>query len=169
MAFIGGVLYGLSYPDFNILLLAFMAVFLNSTLDMVDGALARVTGTASKRGDFLDHIIDRYADVFLICGITFGGFIPVEWGMVSVVGVLLVSYVGTQAQAVSRKRYYGGFLGRADRLVVIMVATLFTVIYPWDIDLVFASMTILGWGVLIIGILSHVTALQRITAVWKKL
>jgi len=169
LAFLGGVLYAVSFPDFNWLLLAFLAVFMNSGLDMADGALARATGRASKRGDFLDHIIDRYADVFLFCGITFGGFIPLEWGMVSVVGILLVSYVGTQAQAVTRKRHYGGFLGRADRLVVIMVATLLTVIYPWNIDLGFMSLTLLGWGTLAVGLLSHVTAVQRIAAVWRKL
>jgi len=169
LAVIGGILYALSFPDFNWLLLAFLAVFLNSTLDMADGALARATGTASKRGDFLDHIIDRYADVFLFCGITFGGYIPMEWGLVTVVGILPVSYVGTQAQALTKKRFYSGFLGRADRLVVVMIATLMTVIYPWDIDLNFMSLTILGWGTLAIGLLSHVTAVQRIASVWRKL
>lgn len=48
-------------------------VFLNAASDAMDGALARRIGTADLRGDFLDHVIDRYADIFIVCGIFFGG------------------------------------------------------------------------------------------------
>jgi phosphatidylglycerophosphate synthase len=37
--------------------------------DLVDGAVARATGTASKRGEILDTLTDRYSDAALLGGI----------------------------------------------------------------------------------------------------
>jgi len=48
---------------------AVIMVALNAIFDALDGALARDMGVASPRGDFLDHVIDRYADIFIITGI----------------------------------------------------------------------------------------------------
>ena len=45
-------------------------------------------------------------------------------------GVLMSSYLGTQAQAVGLKRNYGGILGRADRLVLLMVFGAVEVVVP---------------------------------------
>jgi CDP-diacylglycerol--glycerol-3-phosphate 3-phosphatidyltransferase/archaetidylinositol phosphate synthase len=55
----------------------------------------------------------------------------VAWwiGVAAVVGTLLTSYLGVQAQAVGVGRYYGGILGRADRLVIIMLASIFYFLY----------------------------------------
>jgi len=50
------------------LLLASAFVFLSGFFDALDGALARVSKLASKRGDLLDHVLDRYADIFIIGG-----------------------------------------------------------------------------------------------------
>jgi len=47
-------------------------VLLNGWLDLVDGALAREQGVASKAGDLLDHVIDRYADLIIIGGLAAG-------------------------------------------------------------------------------------------------
>ncbi len=40
------------------------------------------------------------------------------------------SYLGTQAQAVGVGRYYGGLLGRADRLVLILIVGAIDLIVP---------------------------------------
>src|SRR5438046_10076189 len=45
-------------------------------------------------------------------------------GTLALLGVLLTSYMGTQAQAVGQGRVYGGVLGRADRLVLLFVGCL---------------------------------------------
>jgi len=45
-----------------------LCVLLNGWLDLVDGALARKEGVASDGGDFLDHVLDRYADIVIIAG-----------------------------------------------------------------------------------------------------
>ena len=107
-------------------LLALAATLLGASaiLDALDGALARELGAESRRGDFLDHVLDRYADVLVLCGVIFGGYSPPGIGIAAVVGVLLTSYMGTQAQAVGFTREYRGVLGRADRLLILILASL---------------------------------------------
>ena len=53
-----------------------LLVFFNALFDALDGALARALNIQSKRGDFLDHAVDRYADIFIITGIFAGGMAP---------------------------------------------------------------------------------------------
>ncbi len=96
-------------------------VFLNGVLDVLDGKVAKMTGKQSRKGDYLDHTIDRFADVAFISGLSFGVFGRIEVGMAALAFTLLTSYLGTQAQAVGIGRNYGGLLGRADRMMLLMV------------------------------------------------
>ncbi len=154
---------------FNLLLLlAGIFVCLSSILDALDGIMARELGNASKRGDFLDHVIDRYADMLIVCGIIFGGYVSCKIGVIAVIGILFSSYMGTQAQAVGLKRIYGGLLGRADRLLIIIVATFLTMVYPYPLPTFgMLSYTFLGWAMVIFALLCNVTALQRFYYAWK--
>ncbi|MEE9173606.1 MAG: CDP-alcohol phosphatidyltransferase family protein, partial [Thermoplasmata archaeon] len=106
------------------LALAFVALMLSSLFDALDGKVARLTGVASPRGDFLDHVFDRYADVFILVGLFFSIYARQPIAFLGLLGVLLTSYLGTQAQAVGIGRLYGGLLGRADRLVILLVVLL---------------------------------------------
>lgn len=157
--------YYLSASDHRMLFAAAIMVMLNGIADALDGALARRMGYADERGDFLDHVIDRYSDVLLLSGIIFAGYVRWEIGLLAVVGVLMTSYIGTQAQAVSLKRCYGGMLGRADRLVILIIATLANALYSQRIE----GLYILGWLVLIMMMLSHITAIQRFVHIWRSL
>jgi len=154
---------------FNLLLLlAGIFVCVSSILDALDGIMARELGNASKRGDFLDHVIDRYADMLIVCGIIFGGYVSCKIGVIAVIGILFSSYMGTQAQAVGLKRIYGGLLGRADRLLIIIVATFLTMVYPYPLPASgMLSYTFLGWAMVIFALLCNVTALQRFYYAWK--
>ncbi len=140
-----------------------LLVFLNALFDALDGALARALNIQSKRGDFLDHAVDRYADIFIITGIFAGGMAPWWIGVFALTGVLMASYLGTQAQAVGVGRYYGGLLGRADRLVLILVAGILDLIIPGGAY----GLPYLGWLLVIFGITGHFTALQRFAYVWR--
>jgi archaetidylinositol phosphate synthase len=82
--------------------------------------VARLSGKASKKGDFVDHVFDRYADVLLIGSVAISSWCNPYIGVFAIVGVLLTSYMGTQAQAVGVGRHYGGILGRADRMVLMI-------------------------------------------------
>jgi CDP-diacylglycerol--glycerol-3-phosphate 3-phosphatidyltransferase len=164
-AFFAGLSFYYSPASREFILLAGILVILNSVFDALDGLIARKSNRATPRGDFLDHVIDRYSDVFIICSIFFAGYVPWQVGVAAIVGVLLTSYLGTQAQALSLGRYYGGILGRADRLVVIILAAFGNFAFPAPI----AGFSILGWAVILIAVTSHITAVQRIHYIWKKL
>jgi archaetidylinositol phosphate synthase len=141
-----------------------VAVALNAFCDAMDGAVAREMKIQSKRGDFLDHAVDRYADIFIITGIFAGGMVPWQVGVLALTGVLMSSYLGTQAQAVGVGRYYGGILGRADRLVLILVIGVIDLLVP----LSWYGLTWFGWLFVLFGIFGHITAFQRFAYVWAK-
>ena len=110
-----------------------LLIFFSGTFDVLDGAVARRTGRSSVRGDFLDHVFDRYADVLLVVGLAFSGFAYPPLALLALVSLLLTSYMGTQAQAVGQGRLYGGLLGRADRLLILAAAAFleFDLSLPW--------------------------------------
>jgi archaetidylinositol phosphate synthase len=140
------------------------AVALNAFCDAMDGAVARAMKAQSLRGDFLDHAVDRYADIFIITGIFAGGLVPWQIGVFALTGVLMASYLGTQAQAVGVGRNYGGLLGRADRLVLILVVGIIDLAIPLNIY----GLTWLGWLLVLFGVFGHITAFQRFAYVWAK-
>ena len=164
-ALAAGGLYYLSTAESSLLYLAALMVLLNAVFDAVDGALARMTGQAEAKGDFLDHVIDRYADMAILVGIVFAGYVSEAVGIFAVMGVLLTSYLGTQAQALRLGRLYGGIMGRADRLTLILTATVANALFPSDL----AGLSILGWAVVLITAASHLTAFQRIVLIWRRL
>jgi archaetidylinositol phosphate synthase len=141
---------------------AILAVFANAFCDALDGAIARELKIQSLRGDFLDHAVDRYADIFIITGIFAGGLVCWQVGVFALTGVLMSSYLGTQAQAVGVGRYYGGILGRADRLVLILIVGLINILLPAGL----LGVTFLTYLLLAFGIFGHITAFQRFAYVW---
>jgi archaetidylinositol phosphate synthase len=108
--------------------------------------------------------VDRYADIFIITGIFAGGLVPWQVGVFALTGVLMASYLGTQAQAVGVGRVYGGLLGRADRLVLILVVGCLEVFAP----AVFCGLSWFGWLFVLFGFFGHITAFQRFAYVWAK-
>lgn len=137
-------------------LLGALLVLLNGLLDLLDGGLARELDVASKAGDLLDHVLDRYADILIIAGLA-AGIEQYALGFLAVTGVLMTSYLGTQAQAVDLDRVYGGLLGRADRLaltgVVVTVAAF--------LDSTLLGLTVVGWLLVVFAVVGHLTAIQR--------
>ncbi|QSG06942.1 CDP-alcohol phosphatidyltransferase family protein [Halapricum desulfuricans] len=131
-------------------------VFVNGWLDLLDGALARRLDAASEAGDLLDHVLDRYADILIIAGLA-AGIGRYDLGLAAVTGVLMTSYLGTQAQAVGLDRVYGGLLGRADRLALIGVVGALAVGLTDPIR----GFTVIGWLLIVFAVVGHVTALQR--------
>src|SRR2546428_1154397 len=143
-----------------------------SYLDALDGKIAKVGGKASVRGDFLDHVVDRYADVFMLGGIACNAtYCRLGVGTLALLGVLLTSYMGTQAQAVGQGRAYGGVLGRADRLVLLFFGGLIQLLVAPSGGLV-AGVGILQfgpleWFMVLFAVLRNATAVQRAVGIWR--
>lgn len=144
-----------------------LLVALSGLLDGVDGQLARRTGTESAAGDMLDHTLDRYADLAFVVGIA-GGLDSWLLGLFAVTGVFLTSYMGTQAQAVGAGRDYGGLLGRADRMALIVIVGFAHPFVP-PVVAFGDAYTALGWLLVFFGVVGNITALQRFWASWKEL
>ena len=157
LAFMFAVLAGICFYQ-GYFILGAVLVLLNGYFDIVDGAIAKRYG-ATKYGDFLDHSLDRLSDVAIFIGITMNPIMPDAIGYMTIIMILLVSYLGTEAQALMKKRIYGGLAGRADRLIIIAVAGFLTVFNRYFIV----------WGTLLILILAVITFIQRSVAIRKAL
>jgi archaetidylinositol phosphate synthase len=142
-----------------------VCVFLNGWLDLVDGALAREQEVAGDAGDFLDHVLDRYADIVIIGGLA-AGVGRYGLGLAAVTGVLMTSYLGTQIQAVGLGRAYGGLVGRADRLALAGLTAVAAAVVP---DPLVAGLGIVGLLLVVFAVVGHLTALQRFWGAWSDL
>ena len=130
-------------------------------LDYLDGSIAKVNKKETKRGDFLDHTLDRFADVAIFGGLALSGFVNIYAGFAAVIVILLVSYMGTQAQALTGKRDYSGVLGRADRMIFLIAAVILQFAYP-----TYFVLELFVYIVIVTGLL---TIFQRFVRTWKLL
>jgi len=143
-------------PEPLLYIVGSMFVLLNGWMDLLDGALARRQGTDSMAGDLLDHVLDRYADIVIIAGLA-AGTEAYLLGLLAVTGVLMTSYLGTQAQAVGLDRVYGGLVGRADRLAIIGLVTVLAAVVTTPLG----GLTLVEWLLVLLAVVGHLTAIQR--------
>ena len=151
-----------------------LMVIVSGYFDALDGKVAKLSGKAGPKGDYLDHVFDRYADVFMIGGVAFcATWCDPYLGMLALVGVLLTSYMGTQAQAIGAPRLYAGLLGRADRVVL---STLFPLIQFIAIQFGCGSFEVAGitltWMEIMMlwfAVVGNLTAIQRAIITWNNL
>jgi archaetidylinositol phosphate synthase len=173
LAGLAGALVYLAYDNLTALLLPLAAIIIlvSGFLDALDGKVARLAGKSGRRGDFVDHVIDRYADVLMIGAVAVSSWCNPYLGILAIIGVLLTSYMGTQAQAVGAGRHYAGLLGRADRLVLMVAACVLQwILYLFGIvwiDLSFVSFTIFEVMMLWFAVVGNLTAVQRAYSTWK--
>jgi len=173
LAFVSGLLFYFSFDATYLLLIGAAIVLLSGYFDALDGKVAKLAGKASRKGDYLDHVFDRYADIFMIGGVAISAWCNPYLGMLALVGVLLTSYMGTQAQAVGAPRLYAGLLGRADRVIL---STLFPIIQFIMIAIGHPSLNIgdisIYWIEIMMiwfAVVGNITAIQRGIVTWKNM
>ncbi len=110
-------------------------------LDILDGALARLTGLASKEGAFFDSCVDRYSESLILIGIalyfvskpdvSIFGEASMVWItaliMLAMMGSLIVSYAKARGESVGFTTNVG-IMQRAERVAVLAIAACF---YPF--------------------------------------
>ena len=168
------MLAGISFAQepSHFLLIGGLMVAANGLLDALDGKVARLKTTESKRGDFVDHVIDRYADVFILAGVALSVHCSVFVGLFAIIGVMLSSYMGTQAQALGLRREYRGILGRADRLALLILIPIVQYLFMLanlDVAEDLIGYSFIGWMMIYFGIAGNITAVQRAHLIWKAL
>jgi len=159
-----------NYYSRIILFSAAIILALSSFLDALDGNLARIRGEEGKSGDYLDHSLDRVADLALLFSIGLGGF--VNWTIVAfaIGGVSLTSNLGSLSKTVGLSRNYGG-LGRVWRLLIMILVLILNSIW-WQEIAIFSNapkFTFLGWMTIFFAIGGFYTALLRFCDARKKL
>ncbi|HIH89355.1 TPA: CDP-alcohol phosphatidyltransferase family protein [Candidatus Bathyarchaeota archaeon] len=126
-------------------------VLLSGLLDAIDGVIARTAGKVTKFGGFFDSVSDRYADAFVLAGVTLGGLCTPIAGFAALIGSLMVSYTRSRAEAAGVAMAGVGLAERAERMIILAAVTFVAV---WWFDA-------LNYGVILLAILSHLTVLQR--------
>jgi len=129
------------------------------SFDSLDGAVARLSGSASKYGGYLDAVIDRYQEIAAYAAI---GFVTGWWPAVflALSGSLMVSYNKARAamEIPIENNNWPDLMERFERIAILCVALLldgFVELPP------VLGTRVLYLGILLIGVLSHLTAIQR--------
>ncbi|MHA1505777.1 MAG: archaetidylinositol phosphate synthase [Candidatus Asgardarchaeia archaeon] len=129
-------------------------ILLSGLLDLMDGLVARMKGKVTKFGGVLDSILDRYSDAVLYIVLIYGGYVSEIWGLLALIGSLLVSYSRARIEAVGVKMSGVGFLERPERLLIITISLIL-----YHFDLMFNPIEV---GSIIIAILTQISVLQRV-------
>jgi CDP-diacylglycerol---glycerol-3-phosphate 3-phosphatidyltransferase len=132
-------------------------LLLASGFDMLDGAVARASGTVTKFGGFLDSTIDRYSESLVYAGVLVYllGTRDYRLGslliLVATAGSLLISYARARAEAAGFQASVG-LLARPERVLILAVGLLTGYVIP--------ALWILAIG-------THVTVITRMAHVWR--
>ena len=113
-----------------LLLLVIPVAIGRTTLNALDGLVARGTGLARPFGEVLNEFCDRISDVSLLTGASFAVGSDARLGAVTIVAMLLSSYLGTAAKAAGGMRQYGGVMGKADRMIYLSIAVVPAALFP---------------------------------------
>ncbi|CAN5818628.1 archaetidylinositol phosphate synthase [soil metagenome] len=136
--------------------LGLLLLVLTALPDVLDGAVAKASGTASARGAFFDSVADRFTDALLLGGVAWH-LSTTQSGRIAVLPMavlgasMLISYERAKAESLGFEAK-GGIMERAERLVALGLGLLFSQLLVAILWLMLA--------------LTLVTAAQRFAKVW---
>lgn len=120
-----GVLAGAAYARGD-LAPAGWFILIGGLADIMDGRVARARRVASDYGEFLDSMLDRFAEMFAFTGIAlYFEYSPSAMAVtiIALGGSMMVSYARAKGEGV-RVDCRGGVMQRAERLVLLALASL---------------------------------------------
>jgi len=138
--------------------LGLLLVILAALPDLLDGALAKASGSASQRGAFFDSTVDRVTDALLLGGIAW--YLATEesphmallpYAVMAVSS--LISYQRAKAESLGIEAK-GGLMERAERIIALCLGLLVPML-----------LVPILWIMLV---LTSITAVQRFVKVWKQ-
>jgi CDP-diacylglycerol--glycerol-3-phosphate 3-phosphatidyltransferase len=148
-----------------------VVLIIANLFDMLDGNVARLSGTVTKFGSFLDSSLDRLSDMVAFLGIMifYARNVPqhsvlnVLLAGIGMVASVMVSYTTARSEGLGVKANVG-FLQRPERMVLLIIGGLST--WDWNsTNFFFNRMPQVLW-VLAIG--SLWTMIQRMLFIWKE-
>lgn len=126
--------------------------------DMLDGMVARIRGQSTLFGAFLDSVLDRYSDAFILLAIAWNfeiseNMIGVYLCLSSLVGSLIISYARARAEGVGVLCTHG-LMERPERMILLFIGAVSGYMVP---------------ALWMLSVLTHLTVLQRIFYTRKQL
>jgi len=136
--------------------LAGISLLIFSALDVLDGAVARVTDSVSAFGGFLDSTVDRVADFVILGSIALSQV--VDWRIVlfAAFGSFMVPYCRARGEAAGSTEMAVGIAERAERQLFLVAVS---IVHP-----IFQTLNLLQIGIAVLGILAWITVIQRVVA-----
>jgi archaetidylinositol phosphate synthase len=129
-----GAGYALSRYNRYALLLVILCLVLNWFGDSMDGTLARVRCQQRPRyGFYVDHMVDIFGSVALMCGLGFSGFVHWQTAIAMLVAFLLLSsesYLATYT--LSRFQLSQGLFGPTEIRILLIVGNLALLRSPYS-------------------------------------
>jgi archaetidylinositol phosphate synthase len=150
-----------------LLIVATVFLLASGFCDTLDGVVARTFGQTTVFGGFFDSVLDRFADVIVFSGIIIASLAHPDlnhfWtliiGLAALSGSVLVSYTRARAEAAGIKMESVGIAERAERMLILAVASIVAYFY----------MPAFLYGVVLIAILANLTVVQRMLHVYRVL
>ena len=138
-------------------LYAGLVILCGAVFDLTDGAVARSANKVTRFGAFLDSVMDRYSDLILLTGLLvhyarIDRFSYIVLTAVVMIGSVLVSYSRARSENLIASCKVG-FLERPERIVLLIIGTLFD------------RMAAVLW---VMAFLSNLTVVQRIVHTWNQ-
>jgi len=130
--------------------------------DLLDGHMARLSGTSSSWGAFLDSTLDRLGDAAVFGGLVLYFMGPGESDLYAALALYCLvmgattSYARARAESLGMEAK-GGIAERADRLVAILVMT--------GLSVILAQAWFVPFTLALLALASTVTVVQRVLAV----
>ena len=132
-----------------------------SIIDMLDGLVARAHNKVSAFGGFLDSIIDRLGDFFIIAGLYVGGLASLILSAILLLAAFLTSYTRSRGNLPAI-----GLIERTERVAFIFLAVIIKAVFPTASISGFNLSEVL---ILILAVLSVFTVCQRVWYAYKHL
>ena len=156
VAALAGLCLALSYALPPLLLLVPLLAGARLILNLLDGQVARVGGTARPMGEVGNELADRLGDVLAIGGLAFVAGVGALPAGAAVAAALLASYAGIAARAVGAPRQYWGGMSKPARMIALAIAAPLALVLHDAWPLLAAAVLIAAGGL--------VTMIQRIRA-----
>lgn len=111
-------------PDYPWLLL--FVPFTTSTrtaCNALDGLVSRRLKVDDSFGEVLNEFIDRVSDSIIFGSLILLASVNSGLAVITLIIILLNSYLSILSKAAGASRQYGGFMGKADRMIYISIAS----------------------------------------------
>jgi archaetidylinositol phosphate synthase len=148
---------GFTWTPWNAAVLGGITLLISGFFDIVDGSVARVTRHISKKGAFLDSVMDKIAEVAIFGGIAYGELSDPFWCLVALGMSLLVSYTRARAESLGGHLKGIGIGERAERLLIIAIIGML----PFK--------EAMQWAMIIVSVVAGITLAQRMAVTVKGL